>query len=320
MPLAFGSSSIVPPLLLAPMMDITGYAFRTLIRKYGGCGLYYSEMLSSRRVPREKEESLIFKGFAEETHLMLQLLGDDPDCLSESIKRLEAFDPFGYDLNMGCSRAPITQRGWGAALLNDVKKATKAVAAMRKVTTKPLSVKLRMGWSEKQAANTFFSMLEQEGVDAIIVHPRTPEKIFTRPAKWEWITEVKAMLKIPVIGNGDVMTAQQGVDMFQQTQCDGIMLGRGAVARPTLFREIQALLENKPMPLAPSKLEMFNALVQEFGESIHDRKRSVELKTFCEHFAKGLPVPHWFWGPMQSIRDAKDIIEHARGFLDRNNL
>ncbi|MCK5242987.1 tRNA-dihydrouridine synthase family protein [bacterium] len=318
--LTIGAQKITPPLLLAPMMDITGFAFRNLIRQYGGCGLLYSEMLSSRRVPKETDHSPIFKGFATEDHLMLQLLGNDPKCLSESIKRLEAFNPFGFDLNMGCSRVPIMRQGWGAALLSDVKRAAQVVAAMRKTTEKPLTVKLRIAWQEQTESETFLRMLENEGVDAVIVHARTPEKIFTRPAKWGWISEVKAKLNIPVIGNGDVFTAQQGLEMLEQTQCDAIMLGRGAIARPTLFREIMALLEKKPLPPAPGKLEIFNTFVKELGESIHSRKRTAELKTFCEYFAQGLPVPHWFWGPIQGKQDAGEIVEQGRSFLERNQL
>jgi len=311
---------IDPPLILAPMMDITGKAFRDLVRDYGGCGLFYSEMLNSRYVPREKDDSPIFKGFAGEKNLVLQLLGRDPVYLRESVKRLESFHPFGFDLNMGCCRAAILRHGWGAALLTDITAAAKAIAAIRKATRKPITVKIRNAWKDKIKARTFLKMFETEGINAIIVHARTPEKIFARPAKWEWIGEVKSILNVPVIGNGDIVTAADALEMFKQTGCDGVMIGRAAVAHPTIFREILALSKEYDPAPRPKTSTVFEKFIEYLGEELETPKRTAELRTFCKYFARGLPVPHWFWGPIQGQKEPKAVISTIRAYFQRNGM
>ncbi|MCD4812214.1 tRNA-dihydrouridine synthase family protein [bacterium] len=305
-----------PLLLLAPMMDLSGWAFRELVRRAGGCHLFYSEMLNARRVPIEKDSVPLFRGFENESNLMIQLLGNQADQLTASIRRLEqSFNPLGYDLNMGCSRTAIMRHGWGAAMLQDFNATSKVLAAMRKQTLKPFTVKIRNAWSSIKEAGLFLKMIEEQGIDALIVHPRTPEKIFTRPAKWEWIAEVKAMVSIPVIGNGDILTAADAKRMLEQTQCDGIMIGRGAVANPDIFNLI-----HEKKPFYSSKAMIFHELIDLMGEEVSHPKRRSELKTFCEYFAEGMPVPHWFWGKIQGLRDSESIIEVATDFLMKNNF
>ncbi len=320
-PLTLRNCAINPPLLLAPMMDITGCAFRSLVREYGGCGLFYSEMLNSRRVPRERDDSPIFAGFGQEEQLVLQLLGDDPQQLRESVLRLEAFQPAGFDLNMGCTRTAITRHGWGAALLGNPRAAAAAIRAMRQATEKCLTVKIRNAWPDPRQGSAFLDMLEAEGADAIIVHPRSLEKRFARPAQWAWIREVKAKLNIPIIGNGDVLTAQDVLTMFQETGCDAVMIGRAAVHHPTIFREAEALLRGWQPEPAPSALTIFEQYLDYLGPELKTvPKRFSELKTFCEYFAQGLPVPHWFWGPIQGSEDVDTIVKKSMEFLARNKL
>lgn len=320
-PLTLRNCSINPPLIMAPMMDITGFAFRSLVRAFGGCGLFYSEMLNSRRVPREADDSPIFAGFSQEEQVMLQLLGDDPALLRESVLRLEAFEPTGYDLNMGCTRAAITKHGWGAALLENRPAATAAIRAMRRSTEKCLTVKIRNGWSDARDGWAFLKMLEAEGVDAVIVHPRSLEKRFSRPAKWGWIREVKEKLTVPVIGNGDIVSAEDAVRMIQETGCDAVMIGRAAVYRPTIFREAEGLLEGWQVEERPSALMVFKQFVDLLEDELKIvPKRFAELKKFCEYFAEGLPVPHWFWGPIQGSESGEEIVKKCVEFLERNNL
>jgi tRNA-dihydrouridine synthase B len=303
------------PLVLAPMMDLTGHAFRSLVGAYGGCGLFYSEMLNARRVPKEPDTALIFKGFGRETPLILQLVGCEPEALSAAVKRLEAFQPAGFDLNMGCSRALIMKQGWGAALLLDLPASRRAIRAMRQATSRCLTVKIRNAWSREEEAREFIRMLEDEGVDALCVHPRTLEKRFARPARWEWIAEVKSRVSLPVIGNGDVRTAADAVEMLRRTGCDGVMIGRAAAARPTIFREAASLLEGREPTPAPPPAQIFEELVACFGGELTESKRAGELKTFCEYFAEAFPVPHWFWGPLQSLRSSEDILAAVRKYF-----
>lgn len=315
--LALRGLAVRPPLVLAPMMDLTGHAFRSLVRSFGGCGLFYSEMLNARRVPQEPDQALIFRGFGREAPLMLQLVGSEPEALAAAIRRLEVFQPAGFDLNLGCSRALIMKRGWGAALLRDLAACRRAVQAMRRATQRCLTVKLRNAWTEPAAAKDFVRMLEEEGVDALCVHPRGVEKRFARPARWEWIAEVKSWVSLPVIGNGDVRTADDVLEMLRRTGCDGVMIGRAAAARPAIFREAACRLEGRLPPPAPALSVIFEDLVAGFGEEVNEAKRAAELKTFCEYFAEAFPVPHWFWAPLQSLKRSEDIISAVRDYFAR---
>lgn len=315
--LRIGSLRTVP-LLLAPMADLSHFALRAAVRHYGGCGLYYSEMLNSRRAPLEPDTSPIFKGFGLEPDLVLQVLGDDPDLLRRSLERLERFQPAGFDWNLGCTRSKITRWGWGAKLLTKPDKAAKALAVLRRATRRPLTVKIRIpdegGLTQLKA---FAAMLESEGADGVIVHARTPEKRFSRPAKWEWIADVKARLNIPVIGNGDVRTVEDALRMFAHTGCDGVMIGRGAAAKPYLFRDIAARLAGKPVPSAPEPSEVLERVLEGFKGELEKPDRARELKTFCQYFAESLPVPHWFWGPLQSARSGPELAAKARAFFTK---
>lgn len=316
--LALRGLAVQPPLVLAPMMDLTGHAFRSLVRSYGGCGLYYSEMLNAGRVVHEPDTALIFKGFDREKPLILQLAGSEPEVLASAVRRLEVFQPAGFDLNLGCSRALIMKRGWGAALLKDLPAAQRAIRAMRRAAARCVTVKLRNAWPRPEEARAFFRMLEDEGVDAVCVHPRGLEKRFARPARWEWIAETKAWVAMPVIGNGDVRTAADAVDMLRRTGCDAVMIGRAAAARPTIFREAASRLNGQEPSPAPPPDRIFEDLVACFGEEIHLPKRTAELKNFCEYFAGAFPVPHWFWGPLQSLRTSDEIIRAVRAYFAKS--
>jgi tRNA-dihydrouridine synthase len=186
--LRLGNQSITPPLMLAPMMDVTNQAFRALVRYYGGCGLFYTEMLNSRRIPGESLKSPLWKGLGIEQDVMVQLLGDDTDALVRSMEKLLPLNPFGFDWNLGCAKKKIMCWGWGAELLTHPARVAKVLQAMRKVTSRPLTVKIRIpNEFEAAAFIKFLEIFEDEGVDAVTVHARMPKDGFKRPARWDKI-------------------------------------------------------------------------------------------------------------------------------------
>ena len=157
--------------------------------------------------------------------------------------RLDGFGPFGVDINMGCWLKKVTCHGWGAGLMKDPSLAQGVVTAVRKVVKHSLSVKMRIGHSpDVKAMLEFAAMLVDSGIDFIVLHARTVEDGMSRRAKWEYIGALKDALKVPVVGNGDVRSAQDALEMFRQTGCDGVMIGRQALIRPWIFRDIKALL------------------------------------------------------------------------------
>jgi tRNA-dihydrouridine synthase B len=241
-------------LLTAPMVDLSHEPFRQLIRSYGGCDLFYSEMLNSRIVPSESPDTSLYLRWSTLGDLIFQLLGNDPGKMAQAAQKLVGYGPRGIDINMGCWLHKVTVHGWGAALMKDMKQAAEVLASVRHtVESVPLSVKIRIGHSlDKAYLLDFASMLEEGGAAFVVLHARTVPDGMNRKAKWEYIALLKERLSIPVVGNGDVKTPRDALSMLRETGCDGVMIGRQAMIQPWIFRDIRALLENRPMEEKPS--------------------------------------------------------------------
>lgn len=228
------------PLFLAPMAGLTHVAFRQLIAELGGCSIFYTEMLNSRIVANQSiKDDIFLKKGAIDRPLVAQLVGNDAATMVKAavILQKEGFD--GIDINMGCSRKAITKHGWGAAMLNDPDHALEIVRSVRDAVCGFLSVKLRsIEDHNEQKLIDFCKRLEENGVDLVVVHPRTPKDGFKRPARWEEIKRVVQELAIPVVGNGDIVTVEDILRMHEETGCSGVMIGRAAVIRPWIFWEM----------------------------------------------------------------------------------
>ncbi len=239
-------------LLMAPMVDLSHVAFRELIRCYGGCDLFYSEMLNSRIIPQESPLKSPYLKWAKTDDLVFQIVGSDPSRMADAARRLSLFRPKGIDINMGCWLKKITRHGWGVALMKDMRLARNVTEAVREAVDLPVSVKMRLGYSnDRKYLLDFAKMLESSGIDFIVLHPRTAEDGLRKSARWEYIAYLKDSLDIPVIGNGDVGDVQDALDMLAQTGCDGIMIGRQALREPWIFRDIRQMLNDGKIPPRP---------------------------------------------------------------------
>jgi len=239
-PLKIGNRVIPGRLILAPMAGLTHVAYRELLESYGGCGLMFTEMCSARSVPQENRYvSPVFRWRDEELpHLVCQIFGSDPEVMVAAAKRVEAEGFFGVDLNFGCSVAAICKKNCGAALLKTPDLAEKMVRDVRKAVSIPLSVKFRTGWEDRaELAMELSARVEGAGADALIFHPRVAPDRRTRPPKWEYIRYVKQAVSIPVFGNGEVFTKDDCEKMIETTGCDGVSLGRIAIAKPWVFSQ-----------------------------------------------------------------------------------
>jgi nifR3 family TIM-barrel protein len=238
--LQIGSKSIAKRLVFAPMAFLGNVAFRELLQIYGGYGLLFTEMCSAKRIPNENRHvSTYFKWRdAELPHLVCQIFGADPMTMARAAVRIEAEQFFGVDINFGCSDVSICRQNCGAAILNQPALATKIVSEVRKAVSIPLFVKFRTGWKDNpQAAVALAKRFEDAGADALTFHPRVAPDRRKRPAKWEYIAMVKQAVSIPVFGNGDVFDQNDCLKMIETTECDGVAIGRMAIARPWLFAE-----------------------------------------------------------------------------------
>lgn len=237
------------PLFLAPMAGYSDAVFRRLCHE-DGCDLAFTEMISAKGLLHANEKTrLLCRPGPEEGLLGVQLFGSDPVSMGVAARVVteELGDSlFCLDINCGCPARKIAGNGDGSALLLDLPLAEKVITAVVKHTTLPVSAKFRSGWDEKHIVSTEFArMAEGAGASFLTLHPRTRMQQYSGSADWKEIQTVKAAVSIPVVGNGDVTDGPSALGMLQETGCDGLMIGRGALGRPWIFREIRAALSNE---------------------------------------------------------------------------
>jgi len=224
---------------LAPMASITNAPFRQICRECGS-GYVTTEEIDAVSLVNNKSEKTkkIIEYYPEEKPIAMQLLGNDAKYLAEASKILEDIGADIIDINMGCPVPKITKKGKGVALMKDINKTAKLINHVRKNTTLPLTVKIRSGWDQNNLnALEFSKMLEQEGVDAITIHPRSRLQQFTGMSKWEIISEIVSSVRIPVTGSGDVKSLLSAKSMMKKTLCNSVMIGRGSIGNPWIFNQ-----------------------------------------------------------------------------------
>jgi nifR3 family TIM-barrel protein len=310
-PLSIGGREISGRLVLAPMSFLGHVAFRELLERLGGCGLFFTEMCSAKTIPTENRNvSLCFRWRdAELPRLVCQVLGDDPPRMAEAARRIEAEGFFGVDINFGCATGAICRRGLGAALLKTPTQAFRIVAAVRQAVSLPVTVKFRTGWrDDPEAAAALARGFEQAGADALTFHPRVAPDRRARPARWELIGRVKQAVGIPVFGNGDVFDAAACLRMLSRTGCDGVALGRIAIARPWSFAEWTSGLRPGPGTFRATAQALLELTERHFPEKAALQR----FRKFIFYFAANFRFGHTLFRSIQNARS----LEAARGALE----
>lgn len=238
---------------LAPMAGVADRAFRELCVSFGAA-FCVSEMVSSKGITMgDRKSSELMSISMEERPCGIQLFGSDPVIMSQAAAQALQFKPDFIDINMGCPAPKVTKTGSGSALLKSPALAEKIVYAVKSTCNIPVSVKFRTGWDEGSRNYLEFSKaLEAGGADFITIHGRTRAQMYAPPADLGAIREVKSAVKIPVIGNGDVFSAKDAKRMYEETGCDFIMVGRGAMGNPWIFSQINSFLATGETPEAPT--------------------------------------------------------------------
>jgi tRNA-dihydrouridine synthase B len=290
-PFSIATIPIDPPLVMAPLHEITDQPFRRMIRRVGGVGLTVSEMISSEALIRHARKAENMMAGDGERPFSMQLSGSVPEHLAEAARLAQAAGADMVDLNMGCPASNVTSGGAGSALLRDRRLAQACVGAMARAVTVPVTVKMRAGWdnSQKERADylEFLRMFEGEGVRALAIHPRTRAQQYTGSADWNLIARaVEAGVGFPIIGNGDVNCADDARRMFRETGCAGVMIGRAALTNPWIFRQVlDPTLTVSETQRIDHCLEFFRLL----QEMLEPREALHKMKKIGAWFTKGLP-------------------------------
>nr|WP_276717342.1 tRNA dihydrouridine synthase DusB [Caloranaerobacter azorensis] len=307
---------------LAPMAGITDMAFRLICSELGA-GLVYSEMISSKGLYyADKKTYELMKIDENERPIALQIFGHEPDIMAHVVLSVlnKRDDIDIIDINMGCPAPKIVKNGDGSALLKEPKIVRQIVRAVVKASNKPVTVKIRMGWDEKNInAVEIAKIIEEEGASLVVIHGRTREQFYSGKANWDIIREVKKNVSIPVVGNGDIFTPEDAKKMIDYTGCDGVMIGRGSQGNPWIFKRIVALIENGeeiPPPTNREKIDMaikhFELLIKLKGERIAVR----EMRKHIGWYIKGMPKAADMRRRINTIDNRDEIIDVLNKYLE----
>ncbi|MCI7180704.1 MAG: tRNA dihydrouridine synthase DusB [Schaedlerella sp.] len=290
--LKIGSVTLDNSYILGPMAGVTDLPFRLLCKEQGA-GLLCMEMVSAKAILyNNKNTESLLDIHPDETPVSLQLFGSDPKIMSEMAKRIEE-RPFAIlDINMGCPVPKVVKNGEGSALMKQPKLVYDIVSAIVKAIQKPVTVKIRKGFDDEHVnAVEIAKIVEEAGAAAVAVHGRTREQYYSGKADWEIIRQVKEAVSIPVIGNGDVTSAQSAEALRKQTGCDGIMVARGAQGNPWIFSELTAYEESGTIPPRPSTEIIRDTMLRHARLQMVQKGEAAGIREMRKHVAwytKGL--------------------------------
>ena len=318
-------------LILAPMAGVTDYVYRKLCTQFGAQATV-TEMVSAKGyilTPREREDVIQLRQTSEGERCALQIFGSDAQIMGQAAQRLCEERFFALDINMGCPAPKIVSGGDGSAMLKDLKNAEKVIQAVVKHSTLPVTVKMRMGWDENSVCFMEAGKMAQDcGVAAVTLHGRTRQEMYAGKANWDAIGELAAKLSIPVIGNGDIDTAQDGQRMLQYTGCHAVMVGRGAMGNPWLFRDWLRLQKGQE-PAAVTAQERVDTAMEHARQLLAHKGDYIGVREMRKHMAwylkglRGAAQVRQKFNFAESLAQMEDILmnylreleayEHAQG-------
>lgn len=315
-PLAIGNATIEKRLVMAPMAFLGNVAFRELVQQFGGYGLLFTEMCSAKRIPHENRHCSTYFRWrdTELSQLVCQIYGADPATMALAARRICDEGFFGVDINFGCCDVSIWRQNCGAAILETPDLAARIVSEVRKAVSIPLFVKYRIGRQDNpRKAVDSARRFEDAGADALTFHPRAAPDRRSRPAKWEYIGRVKQAVTIPLFGNGDVFDQTDCLKMLLTTGCDGVAIGRMAIARPWLFAEWTEGWQRGSEIYLDSALRLAELLEAHFDASQALRR----FKRFTTYFCASFKFGHTLCSAVQRAENMIAAKRSLQQFFER---
>lgn len=309
------------PLLLAPMAGVTDYPFRSFMRGMNA-GILITELVSSVALVRaETQQTQKIAYFTEDQQpIGVQIFGEDPEILSQAALKVEEMGASFVDLNLGCPVSKIVKKGAGSAILKDLSLLSKILKNIKSKIKIPLTIKIRTGWDE--AHRNSFDVAQvafNEGCLWVAIHGRTRSQGYGGCSDWNYIAEVKAKAPLPIIGNGDLTHPVQIQDMYNQTGCDGLMIGRGCLKNPWIFNQAYQLMgekfESQNVLISSSSGEALKKLFQYLCAFYDERMALIQFKKFSTWFSSGYPESALFRKSIFQIKEKNFVLKYALDYF-----
>jgi tRNA-dihydrouridine synthase B len=312
--LKIGNLQLENPFLLAPLAGITDAPTRRICREQGAA-MTYSEMVSGKGLwYKDKNTGKLLQIYDDEKPVAIQIFGHEPDVMAFTARELDTYENALLDINMGCPVPKIVKNGEGSALMKNPDLVYDIVSAVVKNSSKPVTAKIRAGWDDDSInAVEVAHAISAAGASAVAVHGRTREQFYNGKADWSIIARVKRAVDIPVIGNGDVVDGASALRMMEETGCDFVMVGRGALGNPWIFKELIAAWKGEPAPEAPTTEQKKLMMLRHFKDLMELKGEYAAVREMRKHvgwYLKGVHGAAAFRGAVNQITDAK-VLEEA---------
>ncbi len=305
------------PFVLAPMAGITDHAFRTFMKKLD-TSVVVTELVSANGIEYKSERTMKLMSFDEtQRPIGIQLFGEEPEVIARAAQVAEAEGCDFVDLNFGCPVPKVVKKGAGSAMLKDPVALQKVLAAVKGAIKIPLTIKIRTGWdANTRNAIEVCNIAYNEGVEWVAIHGRTRAQGYSGLADWDFITDVKAKTKIPILGNGDILTARQANLRLQQSGCDGVMIGRGCLKNPFIFMDALSLWRGEtPKEIQRDYVSLFNGLKSEIVAHCDEHITGIQLRKFAAWFSTGYAGAAQFRKNLFQSKSNEEIMALANEFF-----
>lgn len=315
-PLKIGSFEVNSRVLQSPLSGVTDLVFRRLVRRFAPDSMMYTEMVNATGLHYVKQLPIIMEVDPNERPISIQLFDCRPDFLAEAAQKAVDEGADTVDINMGCPVNKITKNGGGSSLLREPEIAEQIVRSVTKAVSVPVTVKTRIGWSDKEInAVEFAQRMQDAGAQMLTLHGRTRAQGYNGPARWEWIAKVKQVLEIPVIANGDIFSVDSAVRCLEMTQADGVMCSRGTLGYPFLVGEVDHFLKTGELRQPPTAIEKLQC-AREHLQMLWEYKGDRGLRQSRKHmtwYAKGFAGAADLRGQLAQI----ETLEQGQALIDR---